>query len=178
MSAVLPKSEIDAGRRHVEWAKCGYPARQSIKERGRRDPPNRMASNGLGTRRWRQRAHDRRVGRGQCRPRGDDIRYAAVVDDLSAANVLSRIAASRHLSEHASGRHAWLPPPPAPALIWTGAGRRDMGRMSCAAETETCLLTRGGGGTPRRCAGQRSEQSRPLLAVSSPMSFLRLAVYW
>jgi hypothetical protein len=28
------------------WAKCGYPARQSIKERGRRDPPNRMASNG------------------------------------------------------------------------------------------------------------------------------------
>ena len=26
------------------WAKCGYAARQSIKERGRRDPPNRMAS--------------------------------------------------------------------------------------------------------------------------------------
>jgi hypothetical protein len=54
---------------------------------------------------------------------------AAVVDDLSAANVLSRIAASRHLSEHASGHHAWLPPPPAPSLIWTGAGRRDMGRV-------------------------------------------------
>jgi hypothetical protein len=77
----------------------------------------------------RQRAHDHRVGRGQRRPRGDDIRYAAVVDDLSAANVLSRIAASRHLSEHASGHHAWLPPPPAPSLIWTGAGRRDMGRV-------------------------------------------------
>ena len=79
--------------------------------------------------RRRQRAHDRRVGRGQRRPRGDDIRYAAVVDDLSAANVLSRIAASRHLSEHWSGHHAWLPPPPAPSLIWTGAGRRDMGRV-------------------------------------------------
>ena len=30
---------------------------------------------------------------------------------------------------HASGHHAWLPPPPAPSLIWTGAGRRDMGRV-------------------------------------------------
>ena len=67
-------------------------------------------------------------------PRGDDIRYAAVVDDLSAANVLSRIAASRHLSGHAFGHHAWLPPPPAPSLIWTGAGRRDM--AVCAAEIE------------------------------------------
>jgi hypothetical protein len=47
----------------------------------------------------------------------------------NAANVLCRIVASRHLSEHASGHHAWLPPPPAPSLIWTGAGRRDMGRV-------------------------------------------------
>ena len=28
----------------TRWAKCGHPARQNIKKRGRRDPPNRMAS--------------------------------------------------------------------------------------------------------------------------------------
>ena len=60
---------------------------------------------------------------------GAGASWCFAVDDLSAANVLSRIAASRHLSEHASGHHARLPPPPAPSLIWTGAGRRDMGRV-------------------------------------------------
>jgi hypothetical protein len=36
--------EVAGPFHHIKGAKCGYPARQSIKERGRRDPPNRMAS--------------------------------------------------------------------------------------------------------------------------------------